>query len=191
MCGGMRASLVRVLARSVGSGVPVRLLDSLEAVDFPDVRRNGAGYERLPVAIAEHPLSNLRPAEVLPGDHRQGNDIDPALLEEADDEGGVRVHRVELRDQGEDVADPDAVDVGVRDRDDVIVSDSLRVQGALYHLESLRRGERVLPRMAVLGRANPDDHRVVLLKNALRSRQVTVVEGLEPADEEGATSLHP
>src|SRR5438128_3486361 len=106
--------------------------------------------------------------------------------EEPDDEVGVRKHDIEARHEGEDVADPDAVHVCVRDRYDVVVVDAIRIEGALDHLVSLAGGEGVLAGVAVLRRTDPDDDLVVRLQDPPDRREMAPVERLEPPDEEGS-----
>src|SRR3989454_11611746 len=96
----------------------------------------------------------------------------------------IRVHDVEAGYEGGHVTDPHAVDVRVRDRDDVVVVDAFRVEGPFDHLVSLARGEGILPRMAVLRRADADDDLIVRLQDSLHGREVATMGRLEPSNEE-------
>ncbi len=78
--------------------------------------------------------------------------------------------------------------MGVRNRDDVVVVDPLRVEGPLNHLVSFARGERILPGVTVLRGADADDDLLVRFEDPLDRREVTAMERLETADEERAAA---
>src|SRR5207245_2773195 len=66
--------------------------------------------------------------------------------------------------------------------------DFLRVECPLDHLVPLARGERILPRVAVLRRPDPHDDFVVRLEDPSHGREVPAVERLESADEQSAAA---
>src|SRR5438477_622133 len=76
---------------------------------------------------------------------------------------------------------PKPVLVGSRGRD------PFRVEGPLDHLVPLPGREGIFARVAVLGRADSDDDLLVRFQDPPHHREVSAVEGLEPADEEGAS----
>src|SRR5439155_22123339 len=97
-----------------------------------------------------------------------------------------RKHNVETRAKRGHVAHTDAVHVSVREGADMVIVDAFRVKRPLDHLVPLARRERILSRVAVLRRADPDDDLAVRLEDPLHHGEVTAVERLEPTDEEGA-----
>src|SRR5207249_10472998 len=123
----------------------------------------------------------------LPIEQGRREHLQAVLPEQTNDEVGVRVDHVEARDEGRDMADPHAVHVGVGDWDDVVVVDPFRVEGPLDHLVPLPGREGIFARVAVLGRADSDDDLLVRFQDSPHHREVSAVEGLEPADEEGAS----
>src|SRR3990170_4674313 len=183
---GCLFSLRVVLPRPVRGRVLVRLLDPLDPVDLPDVARDRGRDEGRPVPALEHPPADIRAREGLAVDEGRGEDLHAVLPEQPDDEVRVRVHDVEVGDEGPDVAHPYAVDVCVGDRDDVVLVDACLVEAALDHLVPFARGEWVLPRVAVLGGPDPEDDFVVRLEDPPDHREMAVVERLKPPDEEGA-----
>src|SRR2546426_794754 len=173
-----------VLAGPVRRRVLVRLADAFDAVDFSDVLGDDRGDEGFPVVALKHPVSDDGAGEALAVHEGRRRDLQAVFPEQAHDEIRVRVHDVEAGYEGGHVTDPHAVNVRVRDRDDVVVVDALRVEGPFDHLVSLACGEGILPRVAVLRRADADDDFVVRLQDSLHRREVTSMERLEPTDEE-------
>src|SRR5438093_4120874 len=177
-----------ILAGPVRGRVLVRLPDPFDAVDLLDVLGDDSGNEGFPVAAFQHSLADNGPGEPRPVHEGRRQYLEAVFPEQAHDQIRVRVDAVEARHERGHMAHPHAVDVGVRDRYDVIVVDSLRVEGTLDHLVSLPGGERILSGVAVLGRPDAHDDVVVRLEYPLDGREVTAMERLEPADEERAAA---
>src|SRR2546426_7829117 len=175
-----------VLAGPVRRRVLMRLADPFDAVDFFDVLGDDRGDERFPVLPLEHPVADDGPREPLAVHEGRRRDLQAVFPEQAHDEIRVGVHDVEPGHERRDVAAPDAVNMRVGDGHDVIVVDAFRVEGPFDHLVSLACGERILPRVAVLRRADSNDDLIVRLENALHGREVAAMEGLESTDEKGA-----
>src|SRR5205809_680063 len=75
-----------------------------------------------------------------------------------------------------------ATTAGTRDSQ----SSPFSVEPPLDHLVTLAGRERVLPRVTVLRRPDPDDDLGVRLEDPLYHGEMAPVERLEPTDEEGA-----
>src|SRR3989454_2033674 len=176
-----------ILAGPVRGRVLVRLPDSFDAVDLLDVFGDHGWDEGFPIAAFQHSLADDGPGELLAVHEGWREYLEAVFPEQAHDEIRIRVDDVEARHERGHVADPDAVDVGVRDRHDVIVVDPFRIERPFDHLVSLAGGERILPGVAVLGRSDADDYLIVRLEDPFDRREVTAMERLEAADEERAT----
>src|SRR5256712_9320056 len=175
-----------ILAGPVRGRVLVRLPDPFDAVDLLDILGDHGRDEGFPVASFQHSLADDGPGEPL-AVQQGGREYPEAVFpEQAHYEIRIRVDAVKAGHERGHVAHPHTVDVGVRDRHDVIVVDPLRVEGPFDHLISLAGGERILPGVAVLGRSDPHDDLAVRLEDPLHRREVTPMERLEPTDEECA-----
>src|SRR3989441_2273692 len=189
LAGPVRVPFLRflvILAGPVRGRVLVRLPDSFDAVDLLDVFGDHGWDEGFPIAAFQHSLADDSPGELLAVHEGRREYLEAVFPEQAHDEIRIRVDAVKAGHERGHMAHPDAVDVGVRDRDDVIVVDPLRVQGPLDHLVSLAGGERILAGVAVLSRPDPHDDLVVRFEDPLHGREVTAMERLEPPDEECA-----
>src|SRR6266571_2963970 len=131
-------------------------------------------------------MANRGSGKSLAVQERRREYLQVVLPEQADDQVGIRIYDVEPGDKGGHVAHPNAVHVGVRDGDDMVVVDPFRVERPLDHLVPLARRERILSCMAVLRRTDPDDDLAVRLEDPLHHGEVAAVKRLEPTDEEGA-----
>src|SRR6267378_4609702 len=176
-----------VLSGPVGRRVFVRLPDALDPVNLFDVLGDDGRDEGFPILPFQHPMTDGGARKSLAVQERRREHLQAVFPKEADDQVRVRIHDVETWNQRGHMAHPNTVHVGVRDRDDVVIVDAFGIEGPPDHLIPFARGERVLSRVTVLGRANPDDDLAVRLQDSLHHREVAAVERLEPTDEKCAT----
>src|SRR3989442_464809 len=144
-----------ILAGPVRGRVLVRLPDPFDAVDLLDILGDHGRDEGFPVASFQHSLADDGPGEPLAVQQGGREYLEAVFPEQAHYEIRIRVDAVKAGHERGHVAHPHTVDVGVRDRHDVIVVDPLRVEGPFDHLISLAGGERILPGVAVLGPSDP------------------------------------
>src|SRR5437016_7689822 len=86
-------------------------------------------------------MANRGAGKSFPVQEGRREHLQVVFPKQADDQVGVRIHDVETRDKGSHVAHPDAVHVGVRDGDNMVVVDAFRVERPLDHLVTLAQSE--------------------------------------------------